>query len=578
MLNAPRDAQNYKMEGLKQMSEQKLPTVNKLVRDETMSGIYIKPVFTPEDIKDINYERDLGDPGSYPYTRGIYPEMYRSRLWQKSFIVCYASPEETNAGFKKIMEKGVGGLRVSTDLACQMGLDPDHPIAWNSLMCGGTNAYAINIYQREFDGLPLENATYEMGTGGILDTVYMYTAAAANLELHGGNLANLKGSGIGNLLRSKLVYGFESWPTEIERRVMLDHIEFTMANTPKWYPFAPNGVDPNQAGLNAVHEVAEALGEAMVILDGLVERGHTLDEYGGMVFALDSDSDFFETICKYRAIRRMWAKIAKERYGAKKESTMKLKLGLRTSGMSLQAQRPLANTARVTLQILESVLAGVNSIDACSIDEAMGLPSNEARQFSLDAHNIIIHEANIPLTADPLGGSYYVEWLTNKIEQEATAYMKDVEERGGWLACLENGYLKSVLEADRLTCQREKAEGKRLIVGVNAFPGDEGAINAAIGDNAAPTPTIADREKWVAEFKQFCASRDYPALSEATRKLFADTKSGANISRAAIDAVKLGMTSGEFCGVIRMAYGLEYDFTGMVQAPAFITEALKDML
>lgn len=556
-----------------------LPVVNKLVREETASGIYIKPVYTPDDIKDTNYEKDIADPGQYPFTRGIYPEMYRTRLWQKSFIVCYASPEETNEGFRRNLEKGVKGLRVSTDLAAQVGIDPDHPLAWNSLMCGGTNSYAINIYERLFDGLPVEDATYEMGTGCILDSVYMYTAAAANLENHGGTLANLKGSGIANLIRSKLVYGFETWPSEIEKRVLLDHIEFTMENTPKWYPFAPNGVDPNQAGLNAVHELAEALGEAMVVLDALCnERGHKIDEYGSMVFALDSDSDFFETIAKYRAARRMWAKIAKERYGAEKRSTMALKLGLRTSGFSLQAQRPLANCARITLQILESVLAGVNSIDACSIDEATGLPSNEARQFSLDAHNVIIHEANIPLAADPLGGSYYLEWLTNKIEEEANAYIKDIEARGGWLECLNNGYLRSVLENDRLTQQREKAEGKRLIVGLNSFPGDEGAINKAIVTESTPAPTIEQRKKWIDDYKEFCAGRDMTALAEGMRKLYLDTRNGENIQRAAIDAVRIGLTVGEFSGIVRMGYGLDYDYYGMIETPKHVMEALKDLL
>ncbi len=560
------------------MDRKDLPSYNKLVREETMSGIYIKPVFKPEDIKDFDYETKLGDPGSYPYTRGLYPEMYRSRLWQKSFIVSYASPEETNAGFKKNVEKGITGLRLTEDLPSQMGLDPNHPLAWNSMMCGGVNPYALNVFQQVLDGLPLENATYEMGTGCIMDSVYMYSAVAANLELHGGTLANLKGSGIANLIRSKLVYGFANWPTEIERRVLLDHIEFTMENTPKWFPFAPNGVDPNQAGINAIHELGGAIGEAMLVLDGLVERGHTIDDYGAMVFALDSDSDFFETIAKFRAARRMWAKIAKERYNAQKPSSMKLKLGLRTSGLSLQQQRPLANTARVTLQILESVLAGVNSIDACSIDEAMGLPSDEARQFSLDAHNIIIHETNVPLAVDPLGGSYYVEWLTDKIESEVNAYLKDIEERGGWLKCLESGYLRGILEQDRLRTQTEKANGTRLIVGVNAFPGDEGDINKAIADNAAPNPTTEDREKWVAGYKKFCDSRDYAALAAATRKLYLDTKTGANISRAAIDAVKVGMTVGEFTGVVRLGYGLEYDFTGLTAAPDHIMEALKDVI
>ena len=560
------------------MSKRELPTIDGLVRGETMSGIYVKPVYTPDDVKDIDYEKQLGDPGAFPYTRGIYPMMYRDRLWQKSFIVSYASPEETNAGFKEIMKKGVGGLRLTEDLPAQMGIDPNHPLAWNALMCGGVNPYAINVFDTVLDGLPLENATYEMGTGGILDSVYMYSAAAAKIELAGGNLKNLKGSGIANLIRSKLIFGYETWPTEIERRVLMDHIEHCLENSPRWKPFAPNGVDPNQAGINAIHELGQALGEAMVVLDDLAARGHTIDEYGSMVFALDSDSDFFETIAKFRAARRMWAKIAKERYGATKKSAMTLKLGLRTSGLSLQHQRPLANTARVTLQILESVLAGVNAIDACSIDEAMGLPSDEARQFSLDAHNIIIHEANIPLAADPLGGSYYLEWLTDKLESEVNAYLKDIEDRGGWLKCLESGYLHNVLEQDRLCAQREKANGTRLLVGVNAFPGEEGDISKAIKDNAASTPTEEDREKWVAGYNKFCASRDADVLAEAIRKLYCDTKNGANISRAVIDGIKVGMTVGEFAGIVRMGYGLEYDYYNLIPTPAHVAEALKDVM
>lgn len=238
-----------------------------LVREETMSGIYVKPVFTPEDSKDRDYEKDVADPGAYPFTRGIYPTMYRSRLWQKSFIVSYASPEDTNAGFKNLLENGVSGLRLTEDLPSQLGLDPDHPLAWNTLMCGGVNSYAKNVYETVLQGLPLEKATYELGTSGIFDSVYMYSSMAAQIELRGGNIQNMKGSGIADPIRSKLVYGLLSWPTKVERRILMDHIEFCLENTPKWKPFAPNGVDPNQAGMNAVHELGAALGSAIAVLE-----------------------------------------------------------------------------------------------------------------------------------------------------------------------------------------------------------------------------------------------------------------------------------------------------------------------
>lgn len=550
---------------------------NQLVREETLSGIYIKPVFTPADNEGRNYETDVADPGVYPYTRGIYPTMYRSRLWQKSFIVSYASPEDTNVGFKRLLANGVSGLRLTEDLPSQMGLDPDHPLAWNTLMCGGVNPYARNVFETVLKDLPLEAATYELGTGGIFDSVYMYSSMAAQIELRGGNIANLKGSGIADPIRSKLVYGMLSWPTPVERRILMDHIEFCMENTPKWKPFAPNGVDPNQAGMNAVHELGAALGSAMAVLDDLAERGHTIDEYGAMVFALDSDSDFFETIAKFRCARRMWAKIAKERYGATKKSAMTLKLGTRTSGLSLQRQKPLNNTARVTLQMLSAVLGGVNAIDACSIDEAMGLPSDEARTFSMDTHNIIIHEANVPLVADPLGGSYYLEWLTDKLETETNAYLKEIEERGGMYKCLESGYFHSVLEADRLRAQREKADGTRLLVGVNAFKGEGGDINKAVSDNAYRTPSVEDRRKWVEGYKAFCASREPEPLAVAIRQLYLDTKNNVNVSRAMIEGVKAGMTTGEVCGVIRMGYGLCYDFAEVIPTPPHVEAALKDI-
>ena len=561
------------------MSENKLPNFNKLVRTSTASGIELKTVYKPEDVNKEHYEKEVGDPGCYPYTRGIYPEMYRSRLWQKSFIVSYASPEETNEGFRKNLAKGITGCRVTEDLPSQMGLDPDHPLAWNSMMCGGVSAYAKNVFDIELDGLPLENTTYEMGTGGIIDSIYMYCAVAAKLELAGGNIKNLKGSGIATPIRAKLVYGHPSWPTEIDRRVLTDHLEFTQEFTPRWYPFAPNGVDCNQAGANAVHELAFVFAETMAVLDDFIARGHHIDDYKSMVFALDSDSDFFETIAKYRCARRMWAKITKERYGAKKESTMKLKLGLRTSGASLTKNRPLANTARITLQILESVLAGVNAIDACSLDEAIGLPTNEARQFSLDAHNIIAYEANVPQVVDPLGGSYYLEWLTDKLEEETWKVLKDFEERGGTWACLESGYLSSLLEEDRLKQQHEKAEHTKIVVGLNAFDGDEGPINEAILNNAVKTPTVEERLARIEELKAYRASRDQEALAEGLRNLYLVVKDKTqNCNRAMIDAVKAGATVGEFCGVVRMAYGLEFDFSGLTKAPEHVMEALKDVL
>jgi methylmalonyl-CoA mutase N-terminal domain/subunit len=357
----------------------------------------------------------------------------------------------------------------------------------------------------------------------------------------------------------------------------LDHIEYSVRNTPNWRPIAPNGVDPCQGGMDAIRELGGALAVATQVILDLAERGITIDEFGPMVFALDAESDFFETIAKFRLARKMWVKIASEKLGAKTKRAMQLKIGIRTSGLSLTSQKPLNNAARVALQILSCVLGGVNSLDASSIDEAVGLPSLEARVFNLDTQHIITHEANIPLVADPLGGSYYLEWLTSHMEREVNKYLEEIEARGGIFACLESGWLNEVMEANRLKVQREKAECKRLVVGVNAFreEGEEGTVNTAIRDVAYKTPSVSMRENLVAEVKAFKAGRDMKRLKPLITELYRATKEGRNTQRAVIEAAREGMTVGECVGVIRAGYGINYDPLQEIEMPDFVREITK---
>lgn len=546
-----------------------------LVRDETQSGIYIKPVYTPEDLGDTDYREQIADPGSYPFTRGIYPNMYRDRLWLKAFLVSYDTPESTNAAFKSYIEQGMNDLRLTCDLPTQNGFDPDHPLAIDSMFCGGISSYAIHTYETMLHGLPLENVVYEGGFMNVLDAIYFHGLLVAMIENRGGDVTKLLGTDIADPIRSKLVYGDPSWPTQVERRVLMDHIEYCLEHTPKWKPVVPNGIDPCQAGMNAVHELGEVIAVSTAVIEDFVKRGHTIDEFGSMVVAMDAESDFFESIAKFRAARRMWAKVAKEHFHAQKASTMKLKIGIRTSGLSLQARKPLNNAARITIQTLAGVLGGVNSIDACSMDEALGLPSYEARMFTLDMQHILAHEADIPLTADPLGGSYYVEWLTNELERQANEYLSEIERRGGIYECLESGWLYQVMEQDRLRVQKEKAEGRRLIVGYNAYAGEEGPINRAVGKAAYTVPDETVRRERIAEVRAYRDSRDKDAVAAAVRRLYLDTKDGRNISRAVIDGGKAGLTIGEVCGVVRLAYDLTYDSVNMIPTPDYVAEALK---
>jgi methylmalonyl-CoA mutase N-terminal domain/subunit len=549
-----------------------------MVRTATQSHIDLKPCYTPEDCEQLSYEADLGDPGEYPFTRGLYPGMYRDRLWLKSFIVSYSTPEETNAAFRQYIANGMTDLRLLADLPTQSGIDPDHPFAWNSMMCGGVATYALSVYEKMLQGLPLENVVYELAHCGISNFIYFYSLLVTLMENRGLDITQLRGNSINDPVRAKLVYACPDFPTHIARRVCLDHIEYSVRHTPKWRPFAPNGVDPCQAGMDAVRELGGCLAVSTAICQDLLERGISIDDYGAMVFSLDAESDFFETIAKFRAARKMWAKIARQKLGAKTKTGTQLKIGIRTSGLSLQSQKPLNNAARVTLQILSCILGGVNSLDASSIDEAIGLPSYEARLFNLDTQHIITHEANVPLVADPLGGSYYLEWLTSKLEKEVNRYLDEVEARGGIFACLESGWLNEVMESNRLKVQREKAEGKRLIVGVNAFQaeGEEGPINKAIQDVAYKVPSVALREERVREVKEFKEGRNQQAVKRSLKEIYRATKEGRNLTRPIIEAAKTGVTLGEVTGVIRLGYGIPYDPLEQIETPAFVRQLVRE--
>jgi methylmalonyl-CoA mutase, N-terminal domain len=547
-----------------------------MVRTATQSGIEVKSRYGPEDVKDLDYSQELGDPGEYPFTRGLYPEMYRDRLWLKSFIVSYATPEETNQAFKQYIANGMTDLRLLCDLPTQSGLDPDHPSAWNSMMCGGVATYALPVYEQMLEGLPLGEAVFELAHAGMSSFLYFYGLIVALMENKGLDIKRLRGNSINDPIRTKLVYGCPDFTTPVDRRICLDHIEFSIRHTPNWRPIAPNGVDPNQSGMDAIRELGGCLAVATAVMSDLAGRGISIDDFGPMVFSLDAESDFFETIAKFRLARKMWAGIARDKFGAKTKRATQLKIGIRTSGLSLTHQKPLNNAARTTLQILSCVLGGVNSLDASSIDEAIGLPSLEARLFNLDTQHIITHEANVPLVADPLGGSYYLEWLTRRLETEVLKYLDAIEAKGGIFACLESGWLNAVMEECRSRVQREKAEGKRLIVGVNAFreEGEEGPINRAIRDVAYKSPTLAMRHDKVAEVTRFKAGRDLSQLRPRIKGLYETTKEGGNVQREVIEGAKAGLTLGECVGVIRRASGLPYDPLGEIETPGFIRQIL----
>ena len=319
-----------------------------MVRDATQAFIPLEVCYTPDDIKDVEYERDLGDPGCYPFTRGIYPRMYRDRLWIKSFIVSYSTPEDPNKAFKEYVASGQTGLRLLCDLPTQSGIDPDHPASWNSMMCGGISSCALETYERMLEGLPLANVDYELAHMGMSSFLCFYAYLVAMMEKRGIPISTLRGSAINDPFRSKIVYACPDFPTVIDRRITLDLIEFAVRNTPKWKAYAPNGVDPQQSGMVAPQEMAEVLGVATAVYTDMInERKISLDEIGPTVFAMDAESDFFETLCKFRATRRMWAKIAKEKLGATTARAQSLRIGHRADRDPAHGGDLVARAARV---------------------------------------------------------------------------------------------------------------------------------------------------------------------------------------------------------------------------------------
>jgi methylmalonyl-CoA mutase N-terminal domain/subunit len=497
--------------------------------------------------------------------------MYRKALWLKSFIVCYATPEETNRAFKKYIAAGQTGLRVLTDTSTLSGVDPDHPLARYDIMCNGNPTFALTEYETMLDGIPLEDIDFESANSTPSGSFFTYVYLVSLLEKRGANVSRLRGTNINDPIHAFIVYGTPEFPPEMARKVNLDLIEFGIRNTPNWHPCTPCGYDMRDAGLNSIQEMAFIMANALQYYgDAIRERGVQFDDFKPMVFSMSSESDFFETIAKFRATRRLWAKLAKERLGATRPRNMACRIGIRTAGNSIYPQKPINNTARITMQILAAVLGGVQAIDPSGIDETFGLPSEESRLFELDLQHIIAHENNVPLTADPLGGSYYIEWLTNTLEEGTLSLLKEIEDMGGMWKCLESGWLQKQFDMTTSQVQTEINECKRLIVGANAFEGEDGEISQKIIDGAYKVPPDEKRFGAIDRVKELRASRNQEETIKALGDLARTVKQNENVVRPTIEAAKTYATLGEMVGTIRLANGLPYDPYERIPTPEFL--------
>jgi methylmalonyl-CoA mutase N-terminal domain/subunit len=421
--------------------------VGRLTMTETESGIEVKVVYTRDDVASMDYTRDIGHPGDEPFTRGIYPEMYRTRRWLDAFVVCYANAKETNATFKRCVASGLTGLRFVTDTPSASGLDPDHPLAKYSLGTGGVSAYALNSYEQMFDGLPLENVDYEGGNVSPAGTSFNYVFLMAMMEKKGLDISKLRGSILNDPIHSYLVLGTREFPYELARKINADIIEFSIRNTPKFHPMVPSGYDLREGGANMIQELAYCVANAVQYCQDVInEQGLKFDDFPRQAISTGGSMDFLENICKFRALRRIWARVAREKLGATTKQATTCLIAMEVCASICPAQKPVNNIVRQALVMLSAILGGVQSINATGFAEFYGLPSEENRIVELDTSHIIAHEARVPLVVDPLGGSYYVEWLTNEIERRVNELLQEIDRRGGMWKCLESGWLKEEME------------------------------------------------------------------------------------------------------------------------------------
>ncbi|MDP6184554.1 MAG: methylmalonyl-CoA mutase family protein, partial [Gammaproteobacteria bacterium] len=536
----------------------------KIVKLTTLSDIPVKGCYGPKDIEDLEYEKQLGEPGEYPYTRGIFPEMYRKRPWLRSTIACYAHPKETNRAFKKFIENGQTGIRILVDTTTHSSVDPDHPLGKYDITCNGNPTFAITEYREMLEDIPLENVDIENACALAGGSFWTYLFVIALMEERGENISLLRGTNINDPIHAAIVFGcpeFSDKQWQIARKINLDLIEFGATHTPKWSPCTPCGYDMRDAGITAIQELAFCIGNAIQYYgDAINERGVKLDDFKPMAFSQSIESDFFEAVAKFRALRRIWAKVAKDRLGATASKTMACRIGARISGSAISyTEKPLNHSSRIAFQSLAAVMGGAQSIDLASIDEAFGLPSEEARIFGLDTQHIITQETGVPLVADPLGGSYYVESLTNTIEQECLALLAEIDDIGGMWECLKTGWLEEQFRKSTVSIQKEINAGQRIVVGVNAFKGSNGPISDQIKDSAYPVPPAEERMEAVAKVKKLRQDRDQAKLVDALTEMYLAEKDDRNVTRAGIEACKAYATVGELVGVVRMAHGCAYD-------------------
>jgi methylmalonyl-CoA mutase N-terminal domain/subunit len=518
-------------------------------RFETMAGLPVERVYTPADLPaDWRYESRLGFPGQYPFTRGVYPTMYRGRLWTMRMFAGFGRPEDTNRRFRFLLDQGQTGLSTAFDMPSLMGYDADHPRARGEVGREGVSVSTLEDMERLFEGIPLDRVTTSMTINCTASIVLaMYLAVA---ERQGVPWAKVDGTIQNDMLKEFSAQKEWICPPEPAVRIVVDMIEFCTKEVPKFHPVSISGYHIREAGATAVQELAFTLADGIAYVAAAVRRGLDPNRFAPQLsFFFDIHSDFFEEIAKLRAARRMWATIMKERFGVTDPRAMLLRTHTQTAGVSLTAQQPLNNVARVAIQALAAVLGGAQSLHTNSYDETWALPTEEAVTVALRTQQVLAEETGVTHTVDPLGGSYFVEALTDRMEAEAGALIRRIDELGGMIRALEVGFPQQEIADSGYRTQLQEDAGERVVVGVNKYvQAEEKPIGYLRIDEGLEREQI--------ERLQAVKARRSPAAVERHLTRVADAcRTGDNLMPVLVDAVKAHASLGEIADVYRQELG-----------------------
>jgi len=529
----------------------------------TWSGFEAKEIYTPEDVAGKEYARELGDAGQYPYTRGIHPNMFRGRYWTRREVVGIGSPADTHERAAFCFAQGGSGLNTIADVTCEMGLDVDHPWAVNEAGLTGVNITSIEDMETLVGDIPLDKVSWSLITASVAaaPTMAQYVAVA---QAKGYDIRNLRGTVQNDPIHFRYCGFRPACPLDLSVKLGADVMEFCTREMPKWYYTTVNMYDLREQGITAPQEVAFGLGIAMCYIDELVRRGLNVDEFAPrFAFYVSCHIDFFEEIAKIRAARRMWARLLKEKYGAKDPRSLQFRFAVHTAGCSLVPQQPLNNLVRISYQALAAVLGGVQSLHCCSYDEPMCLPTEKGHLQALRTQQILAYETGVTNVADPLGGSYFVESLTDKVEEEALKILKQVEDLGGMSEAIRTEWLDRQFEAEAVKRQKELDGSEKLVVGVNIFT-SEPEKATPLGVQRVSEQSTQEQIRQVQRMKK---TRDTKRLKEAIQRLREDAKARRNTMPAMIEATRACATTAELLGTVREVYGYPYDPMGVIESP-----------